>query len=195
MKRSNRDNLDSRCKDCVKILSKESHLRNIDKVKEYGKKYREENKDHINARVDAWQKANPDRIKATGSAWQKANAEKVCAKSKAWQARNPDKVNTPETKAKCKIWRSNNKHIRNALEAKRKAAKLQATPSWANEFFISEAYSLAHLRTKLTGISWQVDHQVPLQSPKVCGLHVHNNLQVITAKENASKQNRFWPEM
>ena len=40
-----------------------------------------------------------------------------------------------------------------------------------------------------------VDHIVPLQSPLVCGLHVHDNLRVILAVDNASKANRHWPDM
>ncbi len=77
----------------------------------------------------------------------------------------------------------------------RKARKLQATPAWANEFFIAEAYHLAKLRTKATGIEHHVDHIVPLKSKIVSGLHVEFNLQVIPKKANLSKGNRFWPDM
>ena len=76
-------------------------------------------------------------------------------------------------------------------KAKRRAAKLQRTPAWANEFFISEAYELAKLRTKLTGIEWHVDHIVPLRGKLASGLHVHNNLQVIPWYENLSKGNSY----
>jgi 5-methylcytosine-specific restriction endonuclease McrA len=56
---------------------------------------------------------------------------------------------------------------------------------------IEEIYHLANLRTKVTGIEWNVDHIIPLQSKKVCGLHVPWNLQVITASDNSIKGNRF----
>lgn len=54
---------------------------------------------------------------------------------------------------------------------------------------------LAALRTKTTGIRWEVDHIVPLVHPQVCGLHVETNLRVIPAIENRRKGNRHWPEM
>lgn len=80
-------------------------------------------------------------------------------------------------------------------KADRRSKKLQATPAWANRFFMSEAYHLAQLRTKATGIAWAVDHIVPLNSRYVCGLHVEHNLAVIPARANSSKGNRYWPDM
>lgn len=78
---------------------------------------------------------------------------------------------------------------------RRRLISEHATPAWANNFFIEEIYDLAQLRTKATGIEWHVDHIVPLQSPIVCGLHVEQNMRVITAFENRSKRNRYWPDM
>jgi len=56
---------------------------------------------------------------------------------------------------------------------------------------MEEAYHLADLRTRITGIKWNVDHVIPLQNKKVCGLHVPWNLQVIPASENFRKHNYF----
>jgi hypothetical protein len=77
--------------------------------------------------------------------------------------------------------------------AKRLAAELQRTPSWADHEAISKFYAQARALTRRTGIPHHVDHIIPLQGRKVSGLHVQNNMQVLTASENARKCNTYEP--
>ena len=70
----------------------------------------------------------------------------------------------------------------NFLAAKRRAMKFKATPNWANLDKIKEIYLNCPK-------GFHVDHIIPLQSKKVCGLHVHNNLRIITAHQNQLKSN------
>jgi hypothetical protein len=79
------------------------------------------------------------------------------------------------------------------VNARRRRAR-RSQPSWANKFFVQEAYRLALLRSKLTGVLHEVDHIVPLTSALVCGLHWEGNLQVIPSRENKAKNNRWWPD-
>ena len=77
---------------------------------------------------------------------------------------------------------------------KRKELTKKATPSWSNDFddfVLSEAYRLCKIREKHTGISWEIDHIVPLQGKQVCGLHWHKNWQVIPKILNRQKGNKY----
>lgn len=71
-----------------------------------------------------------------------------------------------------------------ANNAKRRAIKNMAIPSWANLEKITKIYNLCPK-------GYHVDHIIPLQGELVCGLHCEHNLQYLTAKENLSKGNRF----
>lgn len=133
------------------------------------KKYREAHPERCRAQFRNWYAKNPERMLVHTRAYYVANSEKVGVINRRWQLANPDKVK--------------------AAKAKRKSTKLHATPTWANAFFIDEAYALATLRTKMFGFMWHVDHIVPLQGKFVSGLHVENNLQVIPATENIRKSN------
>lgn len=133
---------------------------------------------------------NREKFLAAGAKWRSENREKSRKAARRWQSNNVEKF-----KADHADWRRRNSDRRTAKQTLRKCSKLNATPAWAVKFFIREAYNLALRRTKIFGFSWHVDHVLPLQSKLVCGLHVHNNLQVIPAVHNISKHNRHWPDM
>jgi 5-methylcytosine-specific restriction endonuclease McrA len=93
-----------------------------------------------------------------------------------------------------KVYREKNKSLRASHQTQRRAKHKQANPKWVNDdgmFLIHETYHLSNLRTKVTGIKWEVDHIIPLQNELVCGLHVIENLRVIPKSINASKGNRY----
>lgn len=85
---------------------------------------------------------------------------------------------------KCKQHYEGNKDDYFAKDANRRASKLNATPSWSQTDKIKEFY-----RNRPKG--FHVDHIVPLQSDIVCGLHVLENLQYLSASENLKKGNRL----
>lgn len=157
----------------------------------------------------AWKRNNRERNKAAKMAWEAANPEKVKAYSQRvqakWRAANRDLARARTLASKWKKiehyrqgsadWAKANPHRARAKYKAYMTRKRQAMPGWANEFFIEEAYHLAQLRGKATGFPWHVDHIVPLQSEIVCGLHSHDNLQVIPGVVNISKGNRYWPDM
>jgi hypothetical protein len=81
--------------------------------------------------------------------------------------------------------------VKGALRAKRRASEICRTPSWADLKAIRAIYAQAQALTRATGIPHHVDHEIPLQGKLVSGLHVHNNLQILTGSENSKKHNRF----
>lgn len=122
------------------------------------------------------------------------NRSKCDEHTRNWYKNNPDK-----RLAMHQRWQQANLDVVRFHSNKRRAMKLKATPTWADsewdQFVVAEAYHLAILREQASNIVWHVDHIVPLQSELVCGLHCASNLQVITAFENISKNNRYWPDM
>ena len=73
----------------------------------------------------------------------------------------------------------------------RKYVGSRATPTWANLEEIDAIYIEARRLTSIDGVLRNVDHVIPLRHKIVCGLHVENNLQILTKSENEKKHNKF----
>jgi 5-methylcytosine-specific restriction endonuclease McrA len=68
-------------------------------------------------------------------------------------------------------------------------------PLWRDIKKISAIYDECEKLTQQTGILHHVDHIIPLRGETVSGLHVHQNLRIISAVENRSKSNKLLPEL
>lgn len=111
--------------------------------------------------------------------------------NKKWASNNRNIANRH-----IKNWKRKNKDSVNANTAKRRAARLNATPEWLNSGHMAEIegmYLYAQIFSQI-GEQLHVDHIVPLQGENVCGLHAPWNLQVIPASENLSKSNKLIEE-
>jgi hypothetical protein len=89
----------------------------------------------------------------------------------------------------------NAKASNNASYAKRRAAKIQRTPSWLSERdlkVIKGFYTIAQMLSKVNNEEWHVDHKIPLQGVFVSGLHVPGNLQLMRGIENETKRNEYY---
>ncbi len=131
-----------------------------------------------------WNKNNKQKKKE----WNKNNKKSVRASQKKWSENNKEKA-----RMSVKKWRLENRHTINAWLAKRRAIKKQAIPSWADMQKIKKIYKQSETLTAATGLTHHVDHIYPLQSHYMCGFHVENNLQILTAEENFRKSNQVWP--
>lgn len=119
-------------------------------------------------------------------AYRRRNKEAINAKNREYMKEYYHK-NKEECLAKTREWKKNNRGRCSAIDAKRRAAKLNATPAWADQEKIDYVYYCRDVVNKVYGGDCQVDHIEPLQGEHVCGLHVHNNLQLLSAKANQSK--------
>ena len=68
-------------------------------------------------------------------------------------------------------------------------------PLWRDINKIKAIYDECERISKESGIKHHVDHIIPLRGKNVSGLHVHENLRIISAVENQSKKNKFLPEL
>lgn len=75
------------------------------------------------------------------------------------------------------------------------AQKLRAEPKWSDRAGMRRVYEAAANLSSSTGMTYHVDHIVPLNSDLVCGLHCLANLQILPDRENIKKSNRHWPGM
>jgi hypothetical protein len=127
--------------------------------------------------------------------------EKVKDKKHDWYVANREQViQTAATRPKAQLreyrnaWKRNNLvEIRADTKARRRKHR-QATPSWltrAQKTEIRQIYQIAITLTKTTGVQYVVDHEIPLRSEFVCGLHVPWNLKVITQEANLAKSNKL----
>jgi hypothetical protein len=71
----------------------------------------------------------------------------------------------------------------------------RAETPWTDRRQCAEFWGLSRWMTEVTGVQHSVDHIVPLQHPRVCGLHVAANLRVIPLSVNIRKGNNWWPDM
>ena len=125
----------------------------------------------------------------------------ACArkKSKEWVALNYEKYIERKTIANAKRadknrhysseWRKNNQSRKNATQAARMAMCKKQTPQWADKEQIAMWYEVAKVLGR-GGVKFHVDHVTPLRGKNVCGLHTHDNLQILPWYMNLKKSNQ-----
>lgn len=149
-----------------------------------------ENPEKVNSQKRVWRDANLEKARALNSANQKKHRAKANGRNRRYAAQNREELRVKSAK-----WAEDNPAKVLAKSAKRRAVKLQATPAWANQRKIEEFYETVDGLGMLLGDAYHVDHIVPLQHQRVCGLHVEHNLQILQAFDNRSKSNCHWPGM
>lgn len=169
------------------------------KQKEASRKSYLKNKAKKNAESKKWAEANQDRMKELQHEWYQKNKDKVRTQAKEWAQKNPKRTAEMQRQSRkktgsAKLWKQENSHKVNQYSSKRRAIQLDATPDWLtlDDFWLIEhIYEIAKVKSESTKVKHEVDHIVPLVNPRVSGLHVPWNLQIITAYDNRSKGNKL----
>lgn len=168
---------------------KKYYSQNTDRLKAQQKQYRSENREELITAKKQHYIDNKNSYRTKSAKWAKENKTKKNECSKNWRESNPE-----HTAQYGRRWREENPTKNRCKAARRRAAKLQRTPAWlssSERLAIQRKYDEAERLTRETGIIHHVDHEIPLSGEFVSGLHVPDNLQVLTAYANLSKGNRF----
>lgn len=161
----------STCCECTRENHHIYYAKNREKALESIKRWSQKNNDRVAGATRKWRKTNPEAAKQTHKKYYDANKTKKLKYNKWWRSVNNDK--------------------QIAYNAKRRAQIKQALPAWADVDKITEIYTQSVEMSATTGITHHVDHIIPLVNDLVCGLHVHENLQVLLGEDNMSKSNKF----
>lgn len=137
----------------------------------------------VRDRVGSWVKANPDRRKRIAAAYRSRNRPRLQKSSRAWRRAHLAAARKGN-RTRARRRRLEAPYLKRADEALRRARKRRATPGWTDLRAIREFY-------RGCPPGHHVDHVIPLSNRSVCGLHVTENLQYLTASANCAKRNRF----
>lgn len=132
-------------------------------------------------RSTQWQHDNPETSRQHWTNWRERNLDQARQATLNWYYQNPEVASSNRQR-----WNKANPERHRQYASKRRAAKLDRTPPWADLEAIKQFYIDCPK-------DMQVDHVVPLQGKLISGLHVLANLQYLTPAENMSKGNRWEP--
>lgn len=177
------------CKFCVNFYNSDYYKNNENVLKENASDYYYNNYEKCRKQQKIYYNENyEEKIKIVQKIWRDNNRNLITEYNDFYYKENKESLIEYQYN-----YRQENRALSNFWKAKYRSSKKQAIPKWVNFDKIKEIYDLSTKLTKETGILHHVDHIIPLQHDLVCGLHVEDNLQILTAEENIKKSNKFEP--
>lgn len=171
-----------------KLMSKfkEYYKANSEKILFQQKDYSEKNREKISAQKKAYNRSHIDEKKSRDKNYRQSHPEKIATNKMAYH-----EAHRAEWNERNKAYNKAHPEIKRERDKARKLIKTKAMPPWADRAAIRVIYAKAEALTRETGIKHHVDHLYPLRGNGFNGLHVHWNLQVLTAAQNLAKGNRL----
>ena len=171
--RNGKEGFRSSCKKCDICRVSNYNSNNLEKHAALQKKYYKNNTEVVKATIARYRKT--DKFYSNSVYWPSLSLEYQREASLKFTRLNPGYHSYYATRRKNRI--------------------KQATPQWLTKEdleLIKDFYREAQRISEETGVRHHVDHIIPLHGENVSGLHVPNNLQILTEKENLSKGNKVY---
>jgi hypothetical protein len=216
---SKKDKLQSICKNCDRLKSKDYREKNKEKYRSSQKKTYEKNKEERVLISKDYYNNNREKIINRNKEYYRNNIDKYRIKKKEWLENNKEKQ-----KEKSKEWLKNNRKLLSKKERERRESDhlfrtIRYVRNRINQYFKSKNYKKdsqsfnlvgcspdflrLYIQSLFTdGMSWDlvgkeihIDHIIPLSSGKnideVKKLCHYTNLQPLWAKDNLTKGNKI----
>jgi len=192
--RGQKDELQPRCKSCVKAYYEANKEKIVERIKAYNeankekiaeqkKAYNEANKEKIAAQNKAYHETNKEKIAERKKAYKQSNKEKIAAQNKAYREDNKEKIaayrkdNKEKIAAYCRARRKSDLiynlscRCRGRIRAAIKAKGFKKTTKTAEMLGCDWEFLKSHIESQFTeGMSWEnrdkwhIDHIIPLAS-------------------------------
>ena len=177
-KRCNTDKKYSSSGDCVYCHQS--------KGKEKKKVWREKNREHYLAQAKEYRERTKQHRREYSIKYRARTVEQRAEYNKQHRLNNLEHYNEYR-----KRYMQEKPYMNASHQATRRAIKIKATPKWVDFKAIKAVYLKRDRLRHETGRDYHVDHIVPLNNKNVCGLHVPWNLQVMLARDNIIKSNKW----
>ena len=156
-------------------------------MKEYSLRYKIINREKIATQKKEYRK-NPEVIKREKARLKKVyaeNTDEIQAKRVRFYDDNPERKEARNARAR-QNYRDNPSYATEKASRRKRGIK-QATPAWYDEQKVIELRKEVKRLNASTHETYNLDHIVPINGKLVSGLHCHQNMQILTEKENKIK--------
>lgn len=211
---------DTRCKQCISEVRKERRAEDPEKERNRVREWRSDTANRSKELAAARDRRRDDVEKARAMdrelyhskvehmrAYQRARywSDPAAARARSQRTRQVPSIKAKLTESQRRYKRDNKIRIA-ATDAAWRAANKEKILSGNNIYRgdarargreryddpeVAAVYREAAALARETGVKREVDHILPIKHPKVCGLHVAANLQILLPSENRRKSNKI----